>query len=100
MKHELKIRPQFYEYVVSGRKTFEYRKNDRGFQPGDIVVLREWDPKIRVDLDERDGVPGMTDYGYEYGAYTKKPSLEFRVGYVLPIGADYVIFSLLKVGDT
>jgi len=45
MKHELKIWPQYYCRVVDGSKTFEVRKNDRGFQPGDEVTLREWNPK-------------------------------------------------------
>jgi ASC-1-like (ASCH) protein len=43
MKHELKIEPAFFEAVISGDKTFEIRNNaDRGFQKGDIVVLKEY----------------------------------------------------------
>lgn len=40
--HELKIQPEYYEAVVSGEKTFEVRKNDRGFITGDLLVLKEW----------------------------------------------------------
>jgi len=40
--HELKIRPKFFEAVVSGRKTFEIRKNDRNFKVGDCIVLKEY----------------------------------------------------------
>ncbi len=36
--HELKILPRYFSYD----KNFELRKNDRGFEVGDIVVLREW----------------------------------------------------------
>lgn len=43
MVHELKIYPKYYEGVISGQKTFEVRKNDRKFQVGDILVLKEWD---------------------------------------------------------
>lgn len=46
MKHELKIWPQYFSRVIDGSKTFEVRKNDRGFQPGDEVVLREYDPTV------------------------------------------------------
>lgn len=43
MVHELKVWPVFYEPLLDGRKTFELRLNDRGFQGGDILRLREWD---------------------------------------------------------
>lgn len=44
MNHDLKIWPEYFEAVRSGSKTFEIRKNDRGFQPGDMVTLREYNP--------------------------------------------------------
>lgn len=43
--HELKSWPEFFEPVSTGRKSFELRRNDRDFMPGDILVLQEWDPK-------------------------------------------------------
>lgn len=43
MIHELKIAPCYFAAVKSGDKTFEVRDNsDRGFQKGDMVVLREY----------------------------------------------------------
>lgn len=40
--HELKILPTYFDAVKSGDKTFEIRYNgDRGFQKGDIVVLKK-----------------------------------------------------------
>ena len=42
-KHELKILPQYFQAVWNGTKTFELRKDDRDYQRGDILVLREWD---------------------------------------------------------
>jgi len=45
MTHELKILPCHYQQVLSGEKQFEIRDNrDRGFQKGDKVVLKEYDP--------------------------------------------------------
>lgn len=43
MTHELKIRPQFFDKVISGEKTFEIRKNDRNFKVGDRIILKEYD---------------------------------------------------------
>lgn len=42
--HELKTWPGPFEDVVAGRKTHEVRKDDRGFEVGDTLVLREWVP--------------------------------------------------------
>lgn len=41
--HKVKIRPEYYEPVISGKKTFEVRYNDRDYQVGDALLLREWD---------------------------------------------------------
>lgn len=42
--HDLKIWPVYFDAVASGDKTFEFRRNDRDFQHGDILHLREYDP--------------------------------------------------------
>ena len=43
MLHDLKILPDWFNAVISGVKTFEIRKDDRNFQPRDVLLLREWD---------------------------------------------------------
>lgn len=40
--HELKITTCYYEEVITYRKTFEIRKNDRDFQIGDRALLMEY----------------------------------------------------------
>ena len=42
--HELKTLTPYFEAVLHGKKKFELRKNDRGFQVGDILQLIEYDP--------------------------------------------------------
>lgn len=41
--HELKILPEYFQAVRSGNKTFEIRKNDRGYAVGDKLILREYE---------------------------------------------------------
>jgi Domain of unknown function (DUF3850) len=88
MTHELKILPQFYERVKDGSKTFEVRKNDRGFQKGDFVILREWDSQLERDAS-----------GQPVAGFVDSEALTFRIGYVLPLnekhGESRVVFSLL-----
>ncbi|UTX09429.1 DUF3850 domain-containing protein [Bacillus altitudinis] len=40
--HDLKIMPQYLWALKTGIKGFEIRKNDREFQVGDILHLREY----------------------------------------------------------
>jgi hypothetical protein len=76
MTHNIKIESQYFERVLDGTKTFEIRKNDRGYQSGDTVNL------IEVDSI---GVTGR--------------EATFKIGFVTDFMQDngYVVFSLLKV---
>lgn len=42
MLHHLKTLPEYFQAVIDGRKPFEVRKDDRGFKPGDKVILEEY----------------------------------------------------------
>jgi hypothetical protein len=44
-KHVLKCWPEFFQPVFDGKKNFELRKNDRDYKVGDVLVLREWEPR-------------------------------------------------------
>ena len=69
MIHALKILPEYFEAVASGKKLFEIREEDREvpFQVGDFLALNE----------------------YEKGAYTRRCCL-VEVVYVLRDLPDYV----------
>lgn len=43
--HKLKILPEYFKAVSSGEKKFEIRRNDRGFNVGDFLILREYTNK-------------------------------------------------------
>ena len=45
MTHDLKIQKQWADAKLAGEKPFEIRRNDRGFQKGDIVRYKVIDPK-------------------------------------------------------
>jgi hypothetical protein len=77
--HDLKIAPAYFAEVSSGEKTFEVRKNDRGFRLGDVLVLREYEDK---------GYTGSVVYR--------------KVGYILPggqhgIDPEYVVLGLKEL---
>ncbi len=38
-----KISPEYFEKILSGEKTFEWRVNDFVCEPGDILVLDEYE---------------------------------------------------------
>lgn len=85
MTHKLKIWPQYYEHVAAGNKNFEVRENDRGYQPGDLVILQEFD------------LEPVNPTSNSPKGYTGSPDLTFKVGYVLSMDRNMVVFSLLPI---
>ena len=88
MIHTLKIWPQFYHPVAFGAKTFEVRNNDRAFQKGDTVILKEWDP-----------TPNPDDPNKLPKGFTKSPPLRFEVGFIYVLSATEVVFSLIEPAE-
>lgn len=44
--HSVKILPEYFKAILDGYKTFEIRKNDRSYQVGDKLILKEWNDGV------------------------------------------------------
>lgn len=44
---EKKAWPEYFEKVLDGSKTYELRLNDFEIEPGDILILKEWNPETK-----------------------------------------------------
>lgn len=47
MIHEKKTWPDYFQKILDGEKTYELRLADWDCKEGDILILREWDPKTK-----------------------------------------------------
>lgn len=99
--HVLKTAPAYFERVWDGSKTFEVRLDDRGYQAGDTVVLREFD--FRTDCTWHSSPPPHHTEG-NCQKYSGR-QITACIGYVLAStpargqtrgfnGQGYVVFSL------
>lgn len=83
MNHEIKLSEAYCDAVYSGDKTFEVRKNDRGYQKGDHVSF----------------IPVDRDYETFYHPVSEK---EYIITYVhsgLGLEKDYVVFGIKDVSE-
>ncbi len=86
VRHELKTWPEFFAATRRGHKKFELRRGDRpeGFQVGDELLLKEWDPAIYEAFlsDFIDPPSDMDIFEAVQAAYTGQEVL-VRVDYIL-----------------
>ena len=84
--HELKSWPEYFAPVLSGAKLFELRHNDRDFEVGDELLLREYNPTAQ-SYSGRELRATVTYAMYGVGS----------VGAILPLkglAANYVILGI------
>lgn len=43
--HKVKCWSNYYDAIVAGDMNFTVRRDDRGYQKGDIVLLQKYDPE-------------------------------------------------------
>lgn len=83
--HQLNTWPTYWSAIGRGEKTFEVRRNDRGFQTGDIIELyRTWEDR-----------PAST-------RKSDTQPLRFRIGWILQGGQfgiepGHCVFSLAPI---
>lgn len=102
MLHELKTWPTYFGPVWEGDKTFDVRIDDRGFQKGDNVVLREWDISVgckcrdttesRAHLDDCPRYTGRWISGTIGYVLSATPAIGSQRGFN---GNGYVVLALL-----
>lgn len=86
--HRLKIQEQYADAVLNGTKTFEVRKNDRGYEGGDKIVF---------DV--------VTNEGYAVGEAARHPlnGEVYRIDYILDdfegLAQKYVALAISKVDE-
>jgi hypothetical protein len=76
-EHILKCWPNSYDAIAAGVKCFEWRRDDRGFECGDTLVLRMWDPGP--------GITGVIPKGYVWKHFwvAAQDEQRVRVTYIL-----------------
>lgn len=85
-EHVLKTWPAYFDAIKRGEKNFEVRRDDRGFQKDDIVVLRRTVEKSPWHVD------------YDYNGKVRH-EIRKRIAYVLTGGQlgiepGYVVLAL------
>lgn len=87
-EHELKTLAPYWDALGTGEKTFEVRRDDRGFQRDDILLLHRMDEEKPFYYDRRSDA--------------SKRTLRFKITYVLTGGQfgiepGYVVMGLRKL---
>lgn len=86
--HRLKVFIRYADAIMNGTKTFEVRKNDRGYEVGDKIVF---------DV--------VTNEGYAVGAAARHPlnGVTYRIDYILDgfegLAQKYVVLAISKVDE-
>ena len=85
MTHEIKLREEYADAVLSGDKCFEVRENDRVYQKGDRVRF--------IVIDK---------YNLQIGHYLTVMKVEYEITYVLSgwgLKENWVAFGIKPVSE-
>lgn len=88
MTHNIKIKLQYADAIIDGRKTFEVRKNDRGYNAGD---------KVKFDVISDDDEFALCHYPLH-----PLNNAIYEITYVhsgLGLEKDYVVFGLKTIEE-
>ena len=88
MTHHLKLHPEPFQAATDSLKPWEFRKDDRGFEVGHKVELREWDPTLtahEINTENEYGVECLP-VGYTGRTITGTITYIIREGYGIPEG--------------
>jgi ribosomal protein S17 len=77
VRHQLKTWPPYFKDVWNRRKTAEIRKDDRGFQVGDVVELQEWNP------DEKEFTGNVVEVRITHILRSEDGDFGLKRGYVM-----------------
>lgn len=84
MLHKIKIQESYADAIVEGRKTFEVRLNDRGYNAGDFVQFQVVEQRLSVLCNTTH----------------KLSSMQFVITYVYSgkgLDPEYVVFGIKPV---
>ena len=82
MTHEIKIYQCYADAIIDGRKNFEVRINDRGYNAGDKVIFHVYNDGFRIDWHKLEDK--TYEITYVHSGYGMKE--------------DYVVFGIKEIG--
>lgn len=80
--HKLKTWPDYFQAVWEGRKKFDLRRDDRDYQVGDMLLLREYDPGKPKGCPQGCPLRHLHDWERPPVCYTGR-ELTARIDYVM-----------------
>lgn len=87
-EHELKTLPTYWQAIASGEKTFEVRRDDRGFQRGDVLLLQ------RLEKTPLGGWRVETDYNGKPAYVLRRVVKWILTGGQFGVEPGYVVMSI------
>jgi hypothetical protein len=64
--HKLKCWTPYYDATRRGDKRFDVRRDDRGYQKGDFVLLEQYEPGVGYICDPNNNVPFSIEKEIKY----------------------------------